>query len=130
MIYIESKDKLFFLTFDLENRMIESLTLFGKICNCRWFLNLAIILFLNKRDVFSEKLKTFPLTVAFPDYKANRAGNTSVTTSSRDTLLDPKRTVATANNGARYGNNNTIKRQSRVALVIDNEKETRALACK
>lgn len=27
-----------------------------------------MILFLNKNDVFIEKLKTIPLTVAFPEY--------------------------------------------------------------
>uniref|UniRef100_A0A915KEQ1 Uncharacterized protein n=1 Tax=Romanomermis culicivorax TaxID=13658 RepID=A0A915KEQ1_ROMCU len=42
-----------------------------------------------------------------------------------DTLLDPKRTVATVDNGAGYGNSNNIKRQSMAALVVDNEKETR-----
>uniref|UniRef100_A0A915JZJ0 Uncharacterized protein n=1 Tax=Romanomermis culicivorax TaxID=13658 RepID=A0A915JZJ0_ROMCU len=50
------------------NRMKESITLFEKIANCKWFLKKAIILFLNKKDVFEEKLKIFPLSIAFKDY--------------------------------------------------------------
>ena len=37
------------------NRMMESLTLFGGICNLKWFRDVPIILFLNKNDVFVEK---------------------------------------------------------------------------
>lgn len=49
-------------------RMTESLQLFGEICNSRWFDETAIILFLNKEDLFRNKLKYSPLTVAFPEY--------------------------------------------------------------
>nr|CAD2169033.1 unnamed protein product [Meloidogyne enterolobii] len=38
------------------NRMIESMRLFESICNSRWFLQTSIILFLNKRDIFAEKI--------------------------------------------------------------------------
>lgn len=30
-----------------------------------------MILFLNKRDLFNEKIKKVPLTVAFPDYQGD-----------------------------------------------------------
>lgn len=50
-------------------RMTESLQLFGEICNSRWFDETAIILFLNKEDLFREKLQRSPITTAFPDYK-------------------------------------------------------------
>jgi len=52
------------------NRMEETLNLFDEICNSRWFHDTAIILFLNKRDVFAEKIKKVPLTVCplFADY--------------------------------------------------------------
>jgi len=50
------------------NRMHEALNLFDSICNSRWFLKTSIILFLNKRDLFKEKIKKVPLTVAFADY--------------------------------------------------------------
>jgi len=51
------------------NRMTEALTLFDEITNSRWFEKTSIILFLNKRDLFAEKIKHVPLSVAFPDYK-------------------------------------------------------------
>lgn len=51
------------------NRMKESLELFDSICNNKWFLKTSIILFLNKRDIFEEKLKKSPLTIAFPEYR-------------------------------------------------------------
>lgn len=50
------------------NRMVESLQLFRDICNNKWFSDTNIILFLNKKDLFEEKIKTSPLTMAFPDY--------------------------------------------------------------
>lgn len=50
------------------NRIHESLNLFGQICNSKWFTNTSMILFLNKRDLFAEKLPHSPLTAAFEDY--------------------------------------------------------------
>jgi GTPase SAR1 family protein len=45
------------------NRMEETLNLFDEICNSRWFKNTAVILFLNKRDMFEIKIKEVPITV-------------------------------------------------------------------
>lgn len=45
------------------NRMVETLVLFEDACNSHWFKKTAIILFLNKRDLFEEKIKRVPLTV-------------------------------------------------------------------
>jgi len=50
------------------NRMQEALTLFDSICNSRWFVKTSIILFLNKIDLFAEKLPKSPLGDYFPDY--------------------------------------------------------------
>ncbi|EJD42297.1 G protein alpha-subunit [Auricularia subglabra TFB-10046 SS5] len=50
------------------NRMQEALTLFDSICNSRWFVKTSIILFLNKIDLFAEKLPHSPLGDYFPDY--------------------------------------------------------------
>lgn len=50
------------------NRMHESLSLFDQICNSKWFDNTSMILFLNKKDLFAEKLEHSPLTIAFDDY--------------------------------------------------------------
>lgn len=51
-----------------QNRMHESLKLFDSICNNKWFTDTSIILFLNKKDLFEEKIKKSPLTVCFPEY--------------------------------------------------------------
>lgn len=48
--------------------MMESLKLFDSICNNRWFESTSIILFLNKKDLFAEKIMKSPLSIAFPEY--------------------------------------------------------------
>ena len=48
--------------------MIESLILFDSVVNSRWFLRTSIILFLNKVDLFQQKLPRSPLSNYFPDY--------------------------------------------------------------
>eukprot|EP00475_Leptophrys_vorax_P007756 TRINITY_DN14926_c0_g2_i1.p1 TRINITY_DN14926_c0_g2~~TRINITY_DN14926_c0_g2_i1.p1 ORF type:complete len:368 (+),score=78.70 TRINITY_DN14926_c0_g2_i1:340-1443(+) len=52
------------------NRLKESLFLFDEICNCRWFEQTNMILFLNKKDLFQDKLmnKKIDLNVCFPEY--------------------------------------------------------------
>jgi len=42
---------------DKTNRIQESLNLFEEIINLKWFISTPIILFLNKTDVFKEKIK-------------------------------------------------------------------------
>jgi len=51
------------------NRMVEALNLFDEICNYKLFKKTSMILFLNKRDLFQEKLQKVPLTKGcFPGY--------------------------------------------------------------
>ncbi|TWW62151.1 Guanine nucleotide-binding protein G(i) subunit alpha-2 [Takifugu flavidus] len=50
------------------NRMHESMKLFDSICNNKWFTETSIILFLNKKDLFEEKIAHSPLTICFPEY--------------------------------------------------------------
>jgi len=50
------------------NRMFEALKLFKDICNTKWFVDTAIILFLNKKDLFATKIQTVSLKVCFEDY--------------------------------------------------------------
>jgi GTPase SAR1 family protein len=54
---------------DTTNRMHESLKLFDEICNSKWFESIPIILFLNKKDLFLEKIQKKNITVAFPHYE-------------------------------------------------------------
>jgi len=51
------------------NRMEESLKLFQKLTGSQWFENTSFILFLNKSDLFKEKIKTRPLNDFFEDYE-------------------------------------------------------------
>jgi len=51
------------------NRMVEALTLFEEICNSRWFKKTSIILFLNKNDLFAEKIQKVSLNECFPDFE-------------------------------------------------------------
>ena len=48
--------------------MVESLKLFDSIVNNEWFTETSVILFLNKKDLFEEKIPYSPLTIIFPDY--------------------------------------------------------------
>ncbi|KAH7668240.1 CBN-GPA-3 protein, partial [Aphelenchoides avenae] len=60
------------------NRMIESMRLFESICNSRWFINTSIILFLNKKDLFAEKIKHFSIKKAFPEYTGPQTYDDSI----------------------------------------------------
>ena len=53
--------------------MDEALTLFEQICNSKWFAETAMILFLNKKDLFETKLATSPLKKYFEDYDGARS---------------------------------------------------------
>jgi len=51
------------------NRLHEALKLFHEICKSKWFTNTAMILFLNKEDIFRQKLAAGKsIKVAFSDY--------------------------------------------------------------
>lgn len=50
------------------NRLDEALNLFEHITSLEYFEECSVILFLNKRDIFQEKLASKPLTVWDPDY--------------------------------------------------------------
>lgn len=53
------------------NRMEESLNLFEEVSNSCWFKETAILLFLNKRDLFQEKLGKVDLRTCFPEYNGD-----------------------------------------------------------
>jgi guanine nucleotide-binding protein G(i) subunit alpha len=60
------------------NRMTDSMNLFRGICNNKWFVKTSIILFLNKKDLFKEKIGKSPLTICFPDYDGPNTYNDAV----------------------------------------------------
>ncbi|XP_037388449.1 guanine nucleotide-binding protein G(t) subunit alpha-3-like isoform X1 [Pygocentrus nattereri] len=53
------------------NRMHESLHLFNSICNHKFFASTSIVLFLNKKDLFKEKISKVPLSTCFPNYSGS-----------------------------------------------------------
>eukprot|EP01111_Echinosteliopsis_oligospora_P011846 TRINITY_DN3998_c0_g1_i1.p1 TRINITY_DN3998_c0_g1~~TRINITY_DN3998_c0_g1_i1.p1 ORF type:complete len:357 (-),score=96.24 TRINITY_DN3998_c0_g1_i1:41-1111(-) len=50
------------------NRMTESITIFNNISNTEWLRESAMILFLNKDDLFREKIKRVPLSEYFSEF--------------------------------------------------------------
>ena len=60
---------------DKVNRMVESMLLFDSVCNNKWFVKSSIILFLNKKDLFEEKIQRSPLTICFPEYEGPNTYN-------------------------------------------------------
>jgi len=59
------------------NRMHESLQLFKELCGTKWFQSTSFILFLNKTDIFEEKIKRVPLTVCFNTYSSTAPDQTA-----------------------------------------------------
>jgi guanine nucleotide-binding protein G(i) subunit alpha len=53
--------------------MTEAIQLFKDVCNSRYFNDpkepTSMIVFLNKKDLFEEKIAKVPLKKLFPDYK-------------------------------------------------------------
>lgn len=52
-----------------QNRMKESLALFGTILELPWFKSTSVILFLNKTDILEEKIPTSHLATYFPSFQ-------------------------------------------------------------
>ena len=52
----------------LQSRMLESLALFDNIVNYEWFVETSMILFLNKTDLFDEKIRYSKFSDYFPEY--------------------------------------------------------------
>ncbi|KAI8615491.1 guanine nucleotide binding protein, alpha subunit [Chytriomyces sp. MP71] len=50
------------------NRMIESMTLFSSVCNHQAFKTTAMMVFMNKIDIFKTKLKSSPIANYFPTF--------------------------------------------------------------
>ncbi|CAE6426258.1 unnamed protein product [Rhizoctonia solani] len=51
------------------NRMQDAMAIWTSICDSEYFRSTNIILFLNKNDLFSEKVKKSPIRRYFPDYE-------------------------------------------------------------
>ncbi|KAK5899233.1 hypothetical protein CesoFtcFv8_008732 [Champsocephalus esox] len=53
------------------NRLVESMNIFETIVNNKLFLNVSIILFLNKTDLLVEKIRKVDIRKHFPDYRGD-----------------------------------------------------------
>lgn len=58
-----------------ENRMEESKALFKTIITYPWFQNSSIILFMNKKDIYEEKILTSHIVDYFPEYDGGFFGH-------------------------------------------------------
>ena len=58
-----------------QNRMMESMKLFDSICRDSWLFDTSIVLFLNKKDLFEDKIKKSPLTICFPEFSGTAGRN-------------------------------------------------------
>ena len=79
-----------------QNRMVESLALFDEICNGRYFSQTTMILFLNKMDLFEEKIAKVDLNVCFPEYTGGKdfdAAADFITQKFVDLNKNPDRTI-------------------------------------
>ncbi|KAF8132667.1 guanine nucleotide-binding protein alpha-2 subunit [Mycena galopus ATCC 62051] len=56
------------------NQMQDAMTIWDSICHSQWFTKTSIILFLNKNDLFEEKIKASDIKSFFPDFEGE-AGN-------------------------------------------------------
>lgn len=52
-----------------QNRLLESFQLWESVINSKWFQRSSVVLFLNKKDIFRQKLRTNPLQRYFPEYR-------------------------------------------------------------
>ncbi|CAM9299227.1 unnamed protein product [Phaeothamnion confervicola] len=73
------------------NRMHEALALFEEVVSNPIFADTPIFIFLNKKDLFEQMIKTDPLTIAFPEF----AGPEGDVHAALDFITDKFRTALT-----------------------------------
>ncbi|KAJ8374439.1 hypothetical protein SKAU_G00050190 [Synaphobranchus kaupii] len=64
---------------ETENRMLESLALFYTTVHSQWFTRSPVILFLNKKDILEDKIKTSDLNTYFPDFTGKKRDSKEAT---------------------------------------------------
>ncbi|KAH7720905.1 guanine nucleotide-binding protein alpha-7 subunit [Aphelenchoides avenae] len=80
------------------NRLIDAMELFGQIGNNPVFERTHIILFLNKKDLFAEKIVHTKLTVCLPNYKYKndyKNATAHISAKFRTRITDPERNIYT-----------------------------------
>ncbi|KAI8596134.1 guanine nucleotide binding protein, alpha subunit, partial [Dissophora ornata] len=61
------------------NQMEEALMLFDQVCNSQWFVETSMILFMNKTDIFRNKIQYSPIKEYFRDYTGAEGDMTAAT---------------------------------------------------
>nr|CRZ21674.1 Bm7714 [Brugia malayi] len=95
--------------------LFEDNTTNRMVCNSRWFFNASIILFLNKKDLFIEKLKSKSIRIAFPHYNGPQTYEDSIAfiTKSFEALnTNPEKTI--------YVHQTCATDTSQVQIILDN----------
>jgi len=107
-----------------KNRMQEALDLFEQISNSKHFENADIILFLNKKDLFMEKICKVDPGKWFPDYKGgcdHEKAEEYFKEAFRSRVKDPNKVVYSYTTCATDTNN--------VRVVVDSIKTMLAMQC-
>jgi GTPase SAR1 family protein len=113
---------------DTINCMVDSLQLFKEICNLQWFVTTPIILFLNKKDLFENKIHIIPLSVCFNEYDKQPPKENSQSSQSNYPLLQEQKTQYMCDSRnyikAKFVsyNNNTKQRQIYVHITCATDK--------
>lgn len=89
------------------NRIAESLKLFEEVTSSVWFKDTIIVLFLNKIDLFKDKIKKSPLKNTYPDYTGGNDFDKAITY-----IEDQYKRV--------YGSNQTLYIKHTCAVDTDN----------
>lgn len=71
-----------------QNRMAEAILLFDEVANSKWFKQNSVILFLNKTDLFEEKVKTVPITFFFKEFTGDAHDPEKARTYIKDKFLE------------------------------------------
>ncbi|CAI4222705.1 unnamed protein product [Auanema sp. JU1783] len=102
------------------NRMQESLQLFRQVINNKYFINTSVILFLNKKDIFKQKIGVSKsLKLAFPNY------NGSETYEEGSTYIERKYLEANANSEKSiYCHHTCATDTEQVQFVLDSVLDT------
>lgn len=107
---------------DKVNRMEDTLNLFEEVVNSRWFGDVNFILFLNKKDLFEQKIKMFPLTSCKlfanhdPSINCYEGGIAAITKLFTDRVVNKNKTL--------YPHVTCATDTNQTAIILDSVKDT------
>lgn len=102
------------------NAMAEALQLFNIVSNSRYFLHASLILFLNKSDLFKQKIVHKPLTICFAEYE----GQNTFLEASDYITLQFKKQMTKRDNKLLYTHITCATERGNVAKVFDDVQHT------